>query len=116
MMTRSKIATTTRLGKTIGMRKFAFIGALALLPMASPVGAQTYPSRPITLLIPFPAGSATDVVARRLAESIKQATNAVVVVENKPGADGNLAAVAVLRAEPDGYTVFVTTNSTHSAN
>jgi tripartite-type tricarboxylate transporter receptor subunit TctC len=78
--------------------------------------AQSYPSRQITLVVPFPAGSATDGVARRLADSMKEATGAVVIVENKPGADGNLAALAVLRAEPDGYTVFVTTNSTHAAN
>ena len=68
------------------------------------------------LVVPFPAGSATDGVARRLADSLKEATGATVIVENKPGADGNLAALSVLRAEPDGYTVFVTTNSTHAAN
>jgi len=59
---------------------------------------------------------ATDSVTRHLAESIRAATNATVVVENKPGADGNLAALAVLKAEPDGYTAFVTTNSTQAAN
>ncbi|MDQ8731966.1 tripartite tricarboxylate transporter substrate binding protein [Bradyrhizobium sp. LHD-71] len=78
--------------------------------------AQPYPSRQVTLVVPFPAGSATDGVARRLADSLKDATGATVIVENKPGADGNLAALSVLRAEPDGYTVFVTTNSTHAAN
>ncbi|HEY3794109.1 MAG TPA: tripartite tricarboxylate transporter substrate binding protein [Bradyrhizobium sp.] len=62
------------------------------------------------------ARSATDSVTRHLAESIRTATNASVVVENKPGADGNLAALAVLKAEPDGYTAFVTTNSTQAAN
>jgi tripartite-type tricarboxylate transporter receptor subunit TctC len=78
--------------------------------------AQSYPSRQVTLVVPFPAGSATDGVARRLANSLKEASGATVIVENKPGADGNLAALSVLRAEPDGYTVFVTTNSTHAAN
>lgn len=78
--------------------------------------AQSYPSRQITLVVPFPAGSATDGVARRLADSLKEGTGATVIVENRPGADGNLAALSVLRAEPDGYTVFVTTNSTHAAN
>ena len=66
--------------------------------------------------MPFPPGSATDSVTRHLAESIRAATNATIVVENKPGADGNLAALAVLKAEPDGYTAFVTTNSTQAAN
>ena len=78
--------------------------------------AASYPSRRINLIVPFPAGSATDAVTRRLAESIGTATNATVMVENKPGADGNLAALSVLKAEADGYTVFVTTNSTQAAN
>jgi tripartite-type tricarboxylate transporter receptor subunit TctC len=78
--------------------------------------AQSYPSRQVNLVVPFPAGSATDGVARRLAESLKEATGATVIVENKPGADGNLAALSVLRADPDGYSIFVTTNSTHAAN
>lgn len=78
--------------------------------------AESYPSRRINLLVPFPAGSATDAVTRRLAESIRIETGVTVLVENKPGADGNLAALAVLKAEADGYTVFVTTNSTQAAN
>jgi tripartite-type tricarboxylate transporter receptor subunit TctC len=96
------------------------VASLALLVtslgMSQPGSAQTYPSRQITMVVPFPAGSATDGVARRLADNIKEATGATVIVENKPGADGNLAALAVLRADPDGYSVFVTTNSTHAAN
>jgi tripartite-type tricarboxylate transporter receptor subunit TctC len=66
--------------------------------------------------VPFPAGSATDAVTRRLADSLGAATNVTVVVDNRPGADGNLAALSVLKAEADGYTVFVTTNSTQAAN
>jgi tripartite-type tricarboxylate transporter receptor subunit TctC len=85
----------------------------ACFPAAS---AEPYPSQRITLIVPFPPGSATDSVTRHLAESIRAATNTTVVVENKPGADGNLAALAVLKAEPDGYTAFVTTNSTQAAN
>jgi len=89
-----------------------------LLPAAASSGAsaEPYPSQRLTLIVPFPAGSATDSVTRHLAESIHVATNATVVVENKTGADGNLAALAVLKAEPDGYTAFVTTNSTQAAN
>lgn len=77
---------------------------------------ESYPSHRINLIVPFPAGSATDVVTRRLAEGIRIETGVTVLVENKPGADGNLAALAVLKAEADGYTVFVTTNSTQAAN
>lgn len=99
-------------------RRLGVIGLAAAVfaAMASVAGAQPYPSRQVTLVVPFPAGSATDGVARRLADRLKEATNATVIVENKPGADGNLAALAVLRADPDGYNVFVTTNSTHAAN
>jgi len=64
--------------------------------------AESYPSRRINLIVPFPAGSATDAVTRRLAESIRIETGVTVLVENKPGADGNLAALAVLKAEADG--------------
>jgi len=93
--------------------------AAALVSLAaafSAVSAEPYPSQRLTLIVPFPPGSATDSVTRHLAESIRAATNITVVVENKPGADGNLAALAVLKAEPDGYTAFVTTNSTQAAN
>ena len=96
---------------------FAWPGVLLLLVASFPgASAEPYPSQRITLIVPFPPGSATDSVTRHLAESIRAATNATVVVENKPGADGNLAALAVLKAEPDGYTAFVTTNSTQAAN
>jgi len=97
--------------------QFAWPGVLLLLVASFPgASAEPYPSQRITLIVPFPPGSATDSVTRHLAESIRAATNATVVVENKPGADGNLAALAVLKAEPDGYTAFVTTNSTQAAN
>src|SRR5260221_5770530 len=94
------------------------IAAVLVLLVASfpAASAEPYPSQRITLIVPCPPGSATDSVTRHLAESIRAATNATVVVENKPGADGNLAALAVLKAEPDGYTAFVTTNSTQAAN
>jgi tripartite-type tricarboxylate transporter receptor subunit TctC len=66
--------------------------------------AEPYPSQRLTLIVPFPPGSATDSVTRHLAESIR-ATTRVTVVENKPGADGNRAALTVLKAEPDGYSL-----------
>jgi tripartite-type tricarboxylate transporter receptor subunit TctC len=90
----------------------ALIGAVGWWPAS----AESYPSRRINLIVPFPAGSATDAVTRRLAESIRIETGATVLVQNKPGADGNLAALSVLKAEADGYSVFVTTNSTQAAN
>src|SRR5882762_4428675 len=101
------------------MRLRAVRGPAILLLLAaasSNVSAEPFPSQRMTLVVPFPPGSATDSVTRHLAESIRTATNATVVVENKPGADGNLAALAVLIADADGYTAFVTTNSTQAAN
>lgn len=93
--------------------------ALALLAAApSPAAAQTgaWPTRPVSVVVPFPAGSATDTVARRIAEGLKDRLGQSFVVENKAGADGNLAARAVASAAPDGYTLLITTNTTHSAN
>jgi tripartite-type tricarboxylate transporter receptor subunit TctC len=90
--------------------------AFAMLAAASAATAEPYPTHQIVLVVPFPAGSATDNVSRRLAESLRAAMNVAVIVENKPGADGNMAAMSVLRADPDGYSIFVTTNSTHAAN
>lgn len=89
---------------------------VAALAMPHIARAQSYPSRPVTLLIPFPAGSATDGVARKLADGWRAAFNQPFIVENKPGGDGIIAARQAARAEPDGYTIFVTTNTTHSAN
>ena len=97
------------------LRAAAVVWLVSVL-IGTSAAAESYPSRRINLIVPFPAGSATNAVTRRLAESIRVETGAAVLVENKPGADGNLAALAVLKADADGYTVFVTTNSTQSAN
>ena len=97
------------------LRAAAVVWLVSVL-IGTSAAAESYPSRRINLIVPFPAGSATDAVTRRLAESIRVETGAAVLVENKPGADGNLAALAVLKADADGYMVFVTTNSTQSAN
>jgi len=87
--------------------------AAALIPAAA--GAQSYPSRPVTVLSPFAAGSVTDAVARIVAAALQDQLGQGFVVENRAGAGGLLAANAVARAKPDGYTLLVTTNSTHSA-
>ncbi|MDB5511120.1 MAG: tripartite tricarboxylate transporter substrate binding protein [Enterovirga sp.] len=84
---------------------------------SNPVFAEdAYPTRPATIVVPFPAGSATDGVARKLAESLREQLGQSFIVENKAGADGIVAARAVASAAPDGYTLFITTNTTHSAN
>jgi tripartite-type tricarboxylate transporter receptor subunit TctC len=78
--------------------------------------AQTYPAKPITFLVPFAAGSATDQLARALAQSITAETKLAVIVDNRGGASGMIAAQQVAKATPDGYTVLITTNTTHAAN
>lgn len=90
--------------------------AVALLAMlAEGANAETYPSRPVTIITPFAAGSVTDAAARLIAQSLQESLGQPFVVENRAGAGGLLAASAVARAKNDGYTLLLTTNSTHSA-
>lgn len=91
--------------------------ALAMLsPLCSVVSAQTFPARPITIVIGSTAGSATDGLARAVAAEVGKETGQSVIVENRAGAFGSIAAQHVARSQPDGYTVFMTTNTTQSAN
>src|SRR3954454_21325358 len=79
--------------------------------------AQTpYPTRNITLVLPFAAGSGTDTTTRIISKELGTALGVGMVIDNKAGANGSIAASYVARAQPDGYTLFVTTNTTHSAN
>lgn len=88
--------------------------SLALSPLAFAQGE--FPNKPITFVVPFAAGSATDQLARALGQAVSEQTKQPVVVENKGGASGMIAAQAVAKAAPDGYTVLITTNTTHAAN
>ena len=103
----------------IDRRKFLHIAAgAAALPIASRVAsADTYPSRPVTLVVTFPAGSAPDIIARLAAQHMSERLGQSIVVENKPGAGGNIATDYVVRAEPDGYTLLmpVSTNAVNIA-
>jgi tripartite-type tricarboxylate transporter receptor subunit TctC len=81
-----------------------------------PVHAQSYPTRPVKLIVPFPAGSATDQVARLAGAQLQEALGQPFVIENKAGASGAIAAAEVARAAPDGYTLLVTTNTPQAAN
>jgi tripartite-type tricarboxylate transporter receptor subunit TctC len=91
------------------------IAGLALAASAMSAQAQEFPQRPITLIVPFSAGSATDQLARAIAQSLTTDTKQAVVVENRGGAGGLIAAQNVARAAPDGYTLLITTNTTHAA-
>jgi tripartite-type tricarboxylate transporter receptor subunit TctC len=89
----------------------AFAATLAALPAA----AQNWPTKPVTLVVPFAAGGPTDVVARVLAAQMTKSLNQTVVVENKVGAGGTIAAAYVARAQPDGYTFLIHHNGMATA-
>src|SRR5262249_28971548 len=97
-----------------GIRVCALLAA-GMLPASVPSQAETYPSRPITIVVPFGPGSATDPITRVIAQHLTAALNQTIVVETRPGANGAIAAAYVARAAPDGYTLFMSTNSPHSA-
>jgi len=96
------------------IRRAAAAAAIAVL--AGAAHAQPFPSKPFRFVVPFPAGSATDSVARIVAQAMGESLGQPVAVENKPGANGILGAEAVKAAAPDGYTMLVTTNTTQAAN
>lgn len=96
------------------MDRRALLAGSAAMGVAS--AARAYPVRPVTLVVPFAAGSGTDTVARIVAQQLGTRLGQSVVVENRAGANGSVAATFVARSEPDGHTLFMTTNTSHSAN
>lgn len=106
------------------MLKRAFLGgtlaALSLaglsLALAGPAGAQAYPQRPVTLLVPYAPGGATDIIGRVIAEELSQTIGQRVIVENRAGAAGSVGAAAVARSQPDGYLLLMGALTSHSIN
>jgi tripartite-type tricarboxylate transporter receptor subunit TctC len=98
------------------MRKFVVAIALAGLVGIAGAQAQTYPSRPITIIVPFPPGGSTDVVARIMAERMRPLLGQPIIIENVGGAGGSIAVGRVARAAPDGYTIDVGQWDTHVGN
>jgi tripartite-type tricarboxylate transporter receptor subunit TctC len=97
-----------------------FIRLLAALAvLAAPLDAalaQEWPAHPLRIIVPFPAGGSADAQSRVIADELGRALGQPVIVENKPGAGGNLAAAAAAHAAPDGYTMFLATTGTHASN
>jgi tripartite-type tricarboxylate transporter receptor subunit TctC len=91
------------------------MAALAAAFAASAAHAQTYPTKPVHVIVPFTPGSATDVVARTVAQALSTRMGQVFVVENRPGAGGTIGANLVAKAAPDGYTLLVN-SSGHTVN
>jgi tripartite-type tricarboxylate transporter receptor subunit TctC len=94
----------------------AVVATFAMALTAPPADAQTYPTRSIKFVVPFAAGSATDTLARLLGNHVTQSLGQTVVIENIAGGSGIPAAQNVVRSPPDGYTVFITSNTTHASN
>lgn len=112
-MTQKMDLSTTSRRELIALAAVIGAGTLAPWTMAQTSG---YPRQPIRLVVPFAAGSGTDAVARITALALGEALKGSVIVDNKAGANGIIAAEAVAKAPADGYTLFMTTNTTHSAN
>jgi len=96
-------------------RRAALAGAVAL-PFIPAARAQDFPSKPIKIVVPFAPGSATDITARGLAAKLQEILKQPVIVDDKPGASGQLGASAVATAPADGYTLMMGTNTTNAAN
>jgi tripartite-type tricarboxylate transporter receptor subunit TctC len=98
-------------------RAHAVIAGLIGLLLSAPFAiAQTYPDRPVKMLVPFTAGSSTDQVARLIGNELQSALGQPFVIDNRPGALGSVAAEAVAKSAPDGYTLMLTTNSALATN
>jgi len=93
----------------------ALAGTMLALGAASSF-AQDYPAKPVTLVVPFAAGTATDQIARALGNGVTAESKQAVIIDNRAGASGFIASQYVAKAAPDGYTVLITTNTTHAAN
>jgi tripartite-type tricarboxylate transporter receptor subunit TctC len=92
------------------MRSTAALLAAATLALSSAAFAQGYPDRPIRVVVPYAAGGSTDNMARTLQEPLQKSLGQTIIVDNKPGASGLLAAREVIRSKPDGYTLFFVNN------
>ena len=90
--------------------------ALACAPLSAAQAQDNYPDKPIHLIVPFPPGGTTDIIARLYAEKLGRALNGAIVVENRGGAGGSIGSAVVAQSTPDGYTLGMATVSTHGIN
>ena len=99
-------------------RRSLTVAALGLLGLGASISshAQAWPAKPIRIVVGFAPGGTTDVMARLMAQNLSESLGQSVVIDNKPGASGNIAAAEVARAAPDGYTLFISPTSVETAN
>src|SRR5829696_7029280 len=95
------------------LRVFAALLFAVCLVSAPGATQETYPSKPITIIVPFGAGGALDLIARVLADGLRGELNQTVIIDNKPGGSGSLAMRAAAAAPPDGYTLMISSESNH---
>jgi len=110
---RETIVTSSPLSRRIVLAAALAGAAAAAAPLAA---AEPYPTRPVRMVVPFPAGGTTDIFARLMAERLSGALGQNVFVENRGGAGGNLGSDGVAKAQPDGYTILMGTVGTHAIN
>src|SRR4051812_32139666 len=98
------------------MKRASLVTAIAICVAASACFAESYPTRPIRFIVPFAAGSAPDHIARTFGEHMQRTLGQVLVIDNRPGAQGIIGAVEAVKSTPDGYTIFGGSNTTIAAN
>src|SRR5688572_18986892 len=111
--------TQTRLMTMNGkFLRFGLILAATMIGVAfaAPSRADDYPTRPITILVPFPAGGSSDIVMRLVASKVSEALKQPIIIENRAGAAGNVAAIAIKNAQPDGYLLMMGHTGSHAIN
>ncbi len=91
-----------------------FVAVALLLAFSAAASAQAWPSKPLRFVVPFPPGGATDIITRVIGQKLSEQIGQPVVIENRPGAGGTIGSDLVAKAAPDGYTILMGTNSTHS--
>ncbi|MEQ1883109.1 MAG: tripartite tricarboxylate transporter substrate-binding protein, partial [Burkholderiales bacterium] len=97
------------------MKLSKWLGTVALSIMMASAFAQSYPVKPVRIIVPFGPGSGSDIVARRLGLYLQEHWKQSVVIDNRPGAQGMIGTEALKNSPTDGYTLGITTNSTHAA-